>query len=164
MSSEEKRGAPSLSEEDFQRIQASHGYDLSKSMAIKKVSRFRIPSSSSRTRTTPLRNNAGSRRAVILQIPSIAAIRAKVLICSPGRGDGSVLRAGAGAGQGAEDHRQVEEGDGGAAAHAGQRLAQEEAPLAGGGVPRAEPDAAHRALERELYCISELHIQLGVVL
>ena len=68
MSSEEKRGAPSLSEEDFQRIQASHGYDLANSMVIKEVSRFRIPSSSSRTRTTPSRNNAGNRRAVIFEI------------------------------------------------------------------------------------------------
>ena len=69
-----------------------------------------------------------------------------------------MLRARTRAGQGSEDHRKVEESDGGAVAHAGQRLAEEEVALAGGGIPRAESDTAHRALKRELqfYCVMKL--------
>ena len=60
-----------------------------------------------------------------------------------------MLRARARARQGAENHSQVEEGDGGAAADPGQRLAEEKTALAGGGISRAESDIAHRALKRE---------------
>ena len=71
------------------------------------------------------------------------------IIYSPGRHVSAVLRARARVGQGAEGHREVEESDGCAVAHAGQRLVEEEAALAGGGIPPAESDTAHRALKRE---------------